>query len=510
MNITKHILLLLFLAINAIDYCQAQVTLPLYPNSKVVTIKKRLTVTKTKATNPKDAFQNSIVYDTMELLKRSERGKKLIKTMKRLRLVHLRNVNNNHKNRLGRTLKKQDKKLHSHFPLFQGFGSHYVSAWIGTPSQRVTLLVDTGSHMTAFPCKGCTDCGDAHTDPPFDQEESSTFQTVSCSECSNGGSCTDDQCITTANYLEGSYWSGYQATDDFFLGNNENQDVGNTLKNTFTFVCQTSETGLFQTQLENGIIGLQDASMNMYLPKLLHNAKKIPENQFSLCLQGKRFTSLDGFHAGLMTIGGIDSSYHSSPMMYAQSGVGYDVTIRSMYLLKSSSGSKKQQRKLADYIQVPILAEQTSYGGSHTVDSGTTITYFSPQFASGFKKEWKLLTGFDYNSNDDEAAYAFTDEQFSKLPTILVQLEGRDENQTTKQIGRKLDSAHGNDVMLSFPPSHYLFKEGDDYYINFSFVDQGINKGILGANIMQGHDVLFDQDKSRIGFADSTCVYKSA
>lgn len=44
--------------------------------------------------------------------------------------------------------------------LFQGLGTHYVDLWVGSPSaQRQTLIVDTGSDLTAFPCEPCPDCG---------------------------------------------------------------------------------------------------------------------------------------------------------------------------------------------------------------------------------------------------------------------------------------------------------------------------------------------------------------
>jgi len=38
-------------------------------------------------------------------------------------------------------------------PLFQGMGTHYADVWVGTPPQRKSVIVDTGSHYTAFPCK---------------------------------------------------------------------------------------------------------------------------------------------------------------------------------------------------------------------------------------------------------------------------------------------------------------------------------------------------------------------
>jgi hypothetical protein len=43
-------------------------------------------------------------------------------------------------------------------PLFQGMGVHYSYIWVGTPPQRVSVIIDTGSHHTAFPCVGCK-CG---------------------------------------------------------------------------------------------------------------------------------------------------------------------------------------------------------------------------------------------------------------------------------------------------------------------------------------------------------------
>ena len=109
---------------------QAQVTLPLYLNSKAVNH------LKTKPKEAKNGFKNSIVYASMDFLKKSDRGKRLMKVMKRARLLHLRNVNNRLNNKrvawpLRKTLHINDKKLNHHYPLFQGYGSHYVTAWVG-------------------------------------------------------------------------------------------------------------------------------------------------------------------------------------------------------------------------------------------------------------------------------------------------------------------------------------------------------------------------------------------
>jgi hypothetical protein len=40
-------------------------------------------------------------------------------------------------------------------PLSQGYGTHYVHLWVGSPiPQRQSVIVDTGSHFTGFPVKG--------------------------------------------------------------------------------------------------------------------------------------------------------------------------------------------------------------------------------------------------------------------------------------------------------------------------------------------------------------------
>jgi hypothetical protein len=64
-------------------------------------------------------------------------------------------------------------------PLFQGMGTHYAFLWIGTPAQRVSVIVDTGSHHTAFPCVGCK-CG-KHMDPYWDPKKSNTSKIIDCS-----------------------------------------------------------------------------------------------------------------------------------------------------------------------------------------------------------------------------------------------------------------------------------------------------------------------------------------
>ena len=75
-------------------------------------------------------------------------------------------------------------------PLSQGYGTHYATIYVGSPvPQRKTVIVDTGSHFTAFPCRGCENCGESsHTNRHFDPEASQTFRHVPCGECTDAAS----------------------------------------------------------------------------------------------------------------------------------------------------------------------------------------------------------------------------------------------------------------------------------------------------------------------------------
>jgi Xylanase inhibitor N-terminal len=106
--------------------------------------------------------------------------------------------------------------------LSQGYGTHYAHAWVGSPTpQRKTLIVDTGSHYTAFPCKGCRNCGDHTSDQYYDFEQSDDFHVLQCNECREGVQCQGERCVFSQSYTEGSSWEAYQVRDKFYCGGND-------------------------------------------------------------------------------------------------------------------------------------------------------------------------------------------------------------------------------------------------------------------------------------------------
>ena len=127
-----------------------------------------------------------------------------------------------------RTTKKKGGLFNSYqtSALHQGYGTHYATIWVGTPPQRKSVIVDTGSHFTAFPCKGCLGCGEEHhTDTYFDPDASSTFRPLTCKatrngpkQCQGSTDCVGGKCILSQTYTEGSSWEAFQAVDKLFVG----------------------------------------------------------------------------------------------------------------------------------------------------------------------------------------------------------------------------------------------------------------------------------------------------
>lgn len=82
------------------------------------------------------------MHDRMDFIKSNKRGKK-------------RYLASQSRNQVLKDAPSDVIKL----PLFEGMGTHYAFLYIGTPKkQRISVIVDTGSHHTAFPCVGCN-CG---------------------------------------------------------------------------------------------------------------------------------------------------------------------------------------------------------------------------------------------------------------------------------------------------------------------------------------------------------------
>jgi len=437
---------------------------------------------------------------------------------------------------------ESDSDLHSDRSsvLYQGFGTHYVDLWIGTPSQRQTVIVDTGSSITAIPCSECTNCGAApayHMDSLFAEDRSSSFTTIQeCNACSLGGICDTQtynttRCIKRGTYAEGSGWSAKEVVDRVYLGGPSHETaLDDSLPNdvfNLQFGCQTQLTGLFLTQLADGIMGMDKTDANTSpvsrtFWKQAFDQKAIDDRAFSLCFSGTAPTSMaeieNGASAGVLTLGGTNTKLHQTTMVYAADQTNryprlaefYTVRLQKMYL-----------RSTTAQVQPVTIDEDALNAGGVIVDSGTTMSELPAALAKPFQDAYKAVTGRDWffnNKNDQNQEIAITNEQFNALPTILLQIEGQNKNSNItgaeESLATTLDATSPNSILVAIPPAHYLElvkQEGDTYFyaslLNFNINTQ--RNAILGANFMMGYDILFDITNQRLGFAESNCDYQT-
>lgn len=419
--------------------------------------------------------------------------------------------------------------------LFQGYGTHYADLWCGTPPQRQTVIVDTGSGVTAFPCNKCTDCGvpTYHIDALFHEDKSTTFHKLSCTECLRGNcGSSSKECSIGMSYEEGSSWTAYEAADTCYVGgfhdrpvqpiqehaNSDDLDPFHAPAFAFDmkFGCQTQVTGLFKTQLADGIMGMDVASASFWWQ--MFDAGKITSKAFSLCFSRQTDAARTGTEAGAMSLGGTDARLHNTPMVYSatqESSGFYVVQIRKVYLRAGGGGiSAKSATDNLKIVKLDI-SEDTLNSGRVIVDSGTTDTYFSRKLGTAFNAVYHQLTGETYGNSVKK----FTPAQLAQQPTILFQFYGdealnqavidrSDSGVVVGLAGATLDAEHPLDVILAIPPEHYYEYDPEvDGYVSRFYVSKRSGGGVLGANAMMGHDVYFDVAQYRVGWAESSCDY---
>lgn len=413
---------------------------------------------------------------------------------------------------------------YSHYaaaPLSQGYGTHYTNIWVGSPTaQRKSVIVDTGSHYTAFPCKGCNNCGEEHhTDPYFDPALSQTFRPFTCRQCQLGATCKDERCYFSQSYTEGSSWEAYQVEDLVYLGGRDMLAMADP-RNTdyavnFMFGCQTSENGLFVTQLADGIMGM--SAHEFTLTKQMYQKKKVEHNMFALCFRRELGTSKKGVTAGVMTLGGIDSRLESSPMLFAKNVAStgwFTVYVKNVFI--RAGGGQRATSRTEDgqhVLKIPLDLAAVNSGKGVIVDSGTTDTYLHKKLAKSFASVWRTVTKKDYS----HSGFLLSDDQLKRLPTILVQMRayntrmdpslGAQAMDTIGYVGG-LDPTSPFDVMLAIPATNYMeYSPTTGMYTSRLYFTE-TQGGVLGANAMQGHNVVFDWENGRVGFAESACDFE--
>jgi len=328
----------------------------------------------------------------------------------------------------------------------------FVDLLVGTPPQRTSAIIDTGSTVCAFSCDICAECG-VHIDSAFSVSNSSSASWTSCSADCPAGLCRDGRCAYSISYLEGSSISGYWFNDVVQLGD---QSEGN-LPVMSSLGCHTAETKLFYTQSVNGILGLAPTVKGMFPSILgsLFSDSRINKSLFSICL------SPDG---GELVVGGFETAFSGDNQMR-----WIPLTIDTFYSVPLSK------------IRVENVAGSGSFGRT-IVDSGTTLVYFPGDI---FKQ---LFQGIDRAASKAKIAKqgdrCYASSERSVFPPIHFDFNG---------------------ISIAWSPEEYLFfsKKGS---ICVAFEElKRPGETVLGASFFINKNIVFDLTKSRLGIAKAQC-----
>lgn len=357
----------------------------------------------------------------------------------------------------------------------ESLGYYYIDLYVGTPPVIQTVIVDTGSSLTAFPCTGCSYCG-KHMDSYFDYTKSVTFKKLSCNSGIPCSACNNDACEYHQSYAEGSSIFGMLVEDILSLSSDQNS----TFLFPSIFGCHLRETNLFKSQKVDGLMGIgrKKNNINSVIDNLYEN-EKIPSNTFSICLSKEN---------GIFTIGGYNDSVHNGEIQWTNM---YDEVYYGVKLTSIGVGGYSMQFSMSELPKV--------YTTGTILDSGTTFTYLHSGLFADVCNKFKLFCENEGKClgegvkvfGEPQKCFAFSgetsiEEFFDSFPVIKVEFEG----------GK----------VVEWLPRNYLFAWPDtpDYYC-VGIYDNFEWGNILGGTFMRGNDVVFDRSLNRAGIVPAEC-----
>eukprot|EP00931_Biecheleriopsis_adriatica_P055316 TRINITY_DN32673_c0_g1_i1.p1 TRINITY_DN32673_c0_g1~~TRINITY_DN32673_c0_g1_i1.p1 ORF type:complete len:545 (+),score=94.75 TRINITY_DN32673_c0_g1_i1:29-1636(+) len=339
----------------------------------------------------------------------------------------------------------------------------YVDLLVGTPPQRVSVILDTGSTTFAFPCVSCGHCG-KHLDPLFDFGKSSTARWAACDkDCRS--TCRNDICSYYQGYTEGSSISGSYFDDFAMLGDalEHNPPVKTRMG------CHSNENKLFYTQTANGILGVAPVHRgSTLLDRLFRDTSHVHGRVLSICLAE---------WGGRLKVGGYNSSYAAGDLQWiplTQRGHTYSIQLANMQV----------DGKVIDF-----LGGRAREG---LVDTGTTYTYMA-------SKQYHAL-------RSSIESYCASHNCGATLRGTCWQVAAGLQNFPSVEVS--FEKAEGS---FKWEPNAYLYRKGTSSRWCYSFENDGTNAATtLGASWMLHKNMVFDLEAERLGFVEATCPESKA
>ena len=347
---------------------------------------------------------------------------------------------------------------------------YYSYLYVGKPPKPQSYILDTGSSITTSPCSLCNSCG-THQNGLYEISKDQILKcsNKSCSYVNNKCSISDSDCSFYISYSEGSSISGVYVNEFINFGNYYEE------KESFEFPigCTNRETHLFVTQLADGIMGLQNN--NKGFVSILYLLGQIKNHIFSLCF------ALDG---GFFSIGEIQYKSHLSDIQYL------NLTNDSFY---------KINLKFIEIndIVFEVNGENDYQKYTTFIDSGTTISYFPRNFFDSINQLFQELC-----ENNKCGKYSVD----SELGSCLTFNNETHMNYVLDNILPNITFKF-NDLDYIWEPRDYYFDNSHSNIIQICLGFSYGSKFTLGSTWMRNHDIIFDRENLKVGFARANCSY---
>ena len=341
---------------------------------------------------------------------------------------------------------------------------------LGSPPTSFDLIVDTGSALTALPCADCQHCG-AHTHGPTHTNRRYNISTSTSGRAINCGSdqcpmhrCTNgDECVYSLSFTEGSSIRGHMVEETFWFSKAD----GRTVPVSATFGCLTSETGLFKTQVADGITGFSRSShFGNTLFQSLRAAHADAQDIFSVCLSQT---------VGAMVLGGTLPA-NSSSVQWIPTTTSTDTYGVDLVDIRIDG--------------VSIGASAASYRTT-IFDTGTTFMYLPPAAYAAVRAHWQSHCPWGactaraaHGEYPDDYCYTMSHEEMLRFSPHSLHFH--------------------NGVSMAFGPAQYAYELRSGVWC-LGIFDNQHNGAVIGAASVRDYEVLFDNANARVGFVPSNC-----
>lgn len=347
--------------------------------------------------------------------------------------------------------------------LRSGEGSHTIFVDVGGQSRE--LIIDTGSGKTAFICQGCSACGTRHSHEPFQFTASTRYANCSGTDVRHDtcSLCVQGRCQYGQSYVEGDHWSAYKVLDTMAFTSDGARAQAPVLSAEISFGCIYEQSGVFNDQSSDGIMGFSRHPDSIV--EQLYRQKATRSRIFAQCL---------AHQGGLLTLGGVDLSLHTSPVRYTPlRATGFQYW--TVQLVGVTFGS----------VPLDVDADVFNRDRGVVVDSGTTFLYLPAHALPAFKQAWLKAVGSDEFLPVSDTFYRLADWQLASFPELCFSL--------------------ANDAQLCVGAENYFTQIAGDHYAGAVYFGDDAKSTILGASALTGYNIIYDVDNKRLGIARAQC-----